>query len=229
MFMRMLAITLISSVALASSAMTASAYELSFGPVSNFATEVSDIVSVQVFLDTQLESDIRLMEIGVLFDDAYFKYSRRLSTTGGVPGYPGYPNYLLYGVDNTGGGPVLRYMEPRVPSFSWDPPILVVPGQVNIGWVEVTGNGTSATATSVLLATLVFHLSAELPVDESSYLNLTLSDGGAVFSIAGRGIINDQVMLGPRVEIAPEPGVLVISFGALVTLGGLRRYKRRNR
>jgi hypothetical protein len=228
--MRMLAITLISSVALASTAMTASAYELSFGPVSNYVFNESDTVSVQVFLDTQFKSNITLMEIGVQFDNAYFKYNRGLSTTGGEPGYPGFPNYLLYGFVNTGSGPVTSYMEPRVPSFTWDPPILIVPGQVNIGWVEVTGNGngTSATATSVLLATLVFHVSAELPEDESSYLNLTLSDGGAVFSIA-RGSINDQVILGPPVEIAPEPGVPAISFGALVTLGGLRRYKRRNR
>jgi hypothetical protein len=134
------------------------------------------------------------------------------------------------------GGPrgASRYGEPEEAiqrsGGARDPPILIVPGQVNIGWAEVTGNGTSATATSVLLATLVFHVSAELPVDESSYLKLTLSDGGAVFSLGGGGgIINEQVDMGPPVEIAPELGVLVISFGALVTLGGLRRYKRRNR
>jgi hypothetical protein len=235
--MRMLTIILIAFVTLAFSATIASAYKVTMTTDYDGSDVVgSDYITVKVWLDTEGESNIAFFEVGVIFDTATLAYERSLSTTGGsaLPGYPGYPNYLLYAAAAGASGATL--MEPRVPvpnGFSWDPPhTQAFSDQVHVAWVASNVANTlfattSATATNALLATLVFHV---IPNAVSSELALTLTEGGTVFEL-GTGPISDQVILSPSitVNVAPEPGVLAVSFGALVTLGGLRRYKRRNR
>jgi hypothetical protein len=229
-WMRLLKYNLLAVAVLLFFAANASAYTITMTTTYDGSiVGQSDSITVKVWLDTNGESNIKTMEVGVKFDVGTLSYERSLSTTGGAPSFPGFPNYILYGSAPNGAGTLVTYMEPRVQvpnGFTWDPAILIVPGQVNIGWLEVGSNGTSATATNALLATLVFHV---IPDAVSSDVALTLSDGGTLFNLGGGvGIINDQVILGPGIHV-PEPGVLAVSFAALVTLGGLRRYKRRNR
>jgi hypothetical protein len=227
--MRLVKINLIALVALAFTAMSASAYEISLTTDYTGATlNASDYVTVQVWLDTELESNITLIEIGVTFNPALLGYARNLSAIGGSPPiFPGYPNYILYGAGVGRGGPT--YMAPRVPipgGFTYDPPKTIIPTQVNTGWVEASLGGTTATATNQLIATLVFHVKP-VGADGTSPITPTLTLGGTIFQLAD--FSNPPVTLTGSfdVMVAPEPGVLAASFAALVTLGGLRAYRRR--
>jgi hypothetical protein len=236
-WMRLLKYNLLAVAALLFLAANAGAYQISMTTdYDGGEVEASDYITVKVWLDTEGQSNIAFMEVGVIFDTSTLAYERSLSTTGGsaVGGFPGYPNYILYAAAAGASGATL--MEPRVPvpnGFSWDPPhTQAFSDQVHVAWVASNVANTlfattSATATNALLATLVFHV---IPNAVSSQITLTLTEGGTVFEL-GTGPINDQVILSPSitVNVAPEPGVLAISFAALVTLGGLRRYERRNR
>jgi hypothetical protein len=230
--MRLLKYNLLAVAVLLFLAANASAYTITMTTTYDGSiVEQSDFITVKVWLDTNGESNIKTMEIGVKFDIGTLSYERSLSTTGGAPSFPGFPNYLLYGIAPNGAGTLTTYMEPRIQvpnGFSWDPPRLldpnIVPGQVNIGWVEVGANGTSATATNALLATLVFHV---IPDAVSSEVALTLSEGGTVFNLGGGvGIISDQVILGNNIAVnVPEPTTALLIGLGIIGLGvaGRRR------
>lgn len=225
--MRLLKFNLLAVAALLFFAANASAYQITMTTTYD-GSEVaaSDYIEVKVWLDTQGESNIGLMEVGVIFDQATLSYERSLSSTGGGPSIPGYPNYILYGTASVAGSVQGTYMEPRVPipsGFTWDPPILIVPGQVNLAWVEVGGGSTSATATNALLATLIFHV---IPGAVDGGLTLTLSEGGTVFALGDLSIINDQVILGPGINVnVPEPSTALLIGLGIIGLGvaGRRR------
>jgi hypothetical protein len=229
--MRLLKYNLLAVAALLFLAANAGAYQISM-TTDYDGSEVgaSDYITVKVWLDTEGQSNIAFMEVGVIFDTATLAYERSLSTTGGqpVPGLPGYPNYILYAAAAGATGATL--MEPRVPvpnGFSWDPAFLTFPDQAHIGWV--TSNvantlfaTTSATATNALLATLVFHV---IPNAVSSEIALTLTEGGTVFEL-GTGPINDQVILSSNIAVnVPEPTTALLIGLGIIGLGvaGRRR------
>jgi len=230
--MRILTINLLGTAALLLGASVASA--VSFDLTSNYdgvsVLGISDTVTVQIFLDTEGQFDLQVLDIGLLFDDGIFQYA------GGSMA-----SYLLYAPPGVVGRPPapVSWIEP-LPQYrdSWDlancpdfaftnclaSPTLfpgTISGLVNTGYVEAYDHGTRATGFDILFATMVFHV---LSVgDGLGEIDLAMTTANRVQLIDGT-ILDSQIgFSGSFAVVTPEPGTAIL---LALGLAGLIAFKR---
>jgi hypothetical protein len=214
-------INLLASAALLFGASVASA--VSFNMTSNYdgvsTLGISDTVTVQIFLDTEGQLDLTVVDVGVLYDDSIFQYA------GGSMA-----SYLLYSYPIPGRGgapaswiePLPQYQDawsPSCPDFALGVNCIASPtpfagtiaGLVNQGYVETNQNGTRATSASVLFSTITFHI---FDVgDGTGEINLAMTSANRV-QLQDLTILDSLVGLSGNVAVntipIPEPGTAIL-------------------
>ena len=186
------------------SASSASAIALSMAGANGQLVAVGDQVSITVTLDTEADTGITLLSVGVIFDDGNLSYNSVASSA---------PTYILYVNGKT------PYMTPAA-----NPPELRfgTTNQVNVDYVATnlsTGNGLAGTA---LLATLVFDVIAG--GDGVAELALSITSAGNIVQLAG-GVNTTASLAGAGTVVIPEPTTALLVGLGLVGLGvaGRRR------
>lgn len=146
--MRLLKINMLAIALVLFGAFSASAYQLSLVPTTpTTVANIGDLISFDVFLDTEGASGITLFSSALIYDPTVVQYRPDLSDAEDY--YPLYAPAL-------GKGSVPTWLEP-----TFDPPGLWInptPGtqQVNVDFIETNLGNTTATATNLYLATLTF-------------------------------------------------------------------------
>ena len=79
--MRLLMINLLAITALLFSAASASAFSMSLVPQGNTSGNIGDIVSFDVFLDTEGDLGLNLLSVSVTYDPSVAQYRPDLSAT----------------------------------------------------------------------------------------------------------------------------------------------------
>ncbi len=197
--MRQVTASMIAAIGLFVGAAPASAFTLWYGGDFQRTLEDPFRLGEKATLILYLEADqpgIQMLSVGVLFDEAFFKYNPKPNSSVGVP------SYILYGMS----GMMSTWLAAQ--QSTW----LLWPGQlpsgrqqVNVNWAEVTFAGTHATGIGKI-AELEFEvISAGDGIGE---INITLSGGGNIFQVNG----NPSTPI--RLEGIPEPTTaLLIGLG----------------
>ena len=220
--MRLLKINLLALALVLFGAMSASAYQLSLVPTTNTAgVAVGDIISFDVFLDTEGASGIQLFTSALVFDPTVVQYRPDLSQTEDY-----YPLYA----PAAGKGTVPTWLVPTAnPSELWVAPL---PGteQIEFSFTEVNLGFTVATATNVYLGTLAFE--AVGPGTSEGYWGFQFPTDTGVFRVSdgAGGAVNvaDTEAFAPgsaTMSVIPEPTTALLVGLGLVGLGvaGRRR------
>jgi len=193
-------------------ATTASAYELRL--IATTPTDVAPggIVSYDLFLDTQGQSNIILFSASLTFDPTVLAYRPDLSDAEDY--------YPLYSPASGKTIPATWLTPVADPPGTWPAPPAGL-AQINVDFIEVNLNETSGTATNQYLATLSF----EAIAPGVSAMNWSFDNGGNIFNVSNVDISDSVSMVntGPYVftgSAIPEPttallvGLGLIGFGA---------------
>ena len=246
--MRLLMINLLATAMLLVGAGAASAYQLNLvatTPTDGIA--VGDLVTYEVYLNTEGLSSITLFTAAFSFDPNVVAYRSDLSAQNSY--------FPLYALGNPKQGTTTAWLEP-VP-FPGDPnpgdpgntcsladPLCANPAklwtgnqppvgaQVNVSFKETNLNPTTATATNLLMARLTFE-AVGFGTSAGAW-SFTDDFGGTVFSVADVDITAPEyagplsVTAGgtqPLVSVIPEPTTALLVGLGLVGLGvaGRRR------
>ena len=184
--MRTLTLNLLVAAALLSGAAPASAFAVSMvarGPVNSLG--VSDAVVVDVFLDA--DAGITILSVAVVNSNPAVLLYDLAATNALLPSAPcnppacggsngAQPSYILY-APGMGMFPPATYLRPdETPAF----PTFILPAtpgteQVNIMYVERAFSTTTVTGTGIYLATLVFHVVENFPIETLS-LEFTITN-----------------------------------------------------
>jgi hypothetical protein len=220
--MRLLKINLLAIALVLFGAFSASAYQLSLVPTTPTAgVNVGDIISFDVFLDTEGASGIQLFTSSLVYDPAVVQYRPDLSDAEDY-----YPLYA----PSAGKGQLPTWLEP-----AFDPPALWVapaPGteQVDVSFLETANGFTTATATNLYLGTLAFQ--AVGAGTSEGYWGFQYQTNTGVFRVSdgGGGAINvaGTEAFAPgsaTMSVIPEPTTALLVGLGLVGLGvaGRRR------
>ena len=232
--MRLLMINLLAITALLFSAASASAFSMSLVPQGNTSGLVGDIVSFDVFLDTEGDLGANLISVSVTFDPTVAQYRPDLSATNSY--YPIYtpaasksePASWL--VPSPFDGNVCTGADPLCSNApgEWVGTLPAIGGQVNVDFVSSTfPTGLSGAldngSTVVQLATVSF----ELIGFGTSAGAFGFGNGGNVVGLTGGTDVTDQVATSgaPTMSVIPEPTTALLVGLGLVGLGvaGRRR------
>ena len=199
-------------------AATATAYELRLITTTpTFGLSRGSVVSYDLFLDTQGQSNIVLFSASLTFDPNVLAYRPDLSDAEDY--YPLYSPASGKTIPPTWLTPVAD------PPALWPAP---PPGlaQVNVDFIEVNLNETAGTATNLYLATLTF----EAIGGGLSTMNWSFDNGGNIFNVSGVDVSGSVSMpnTGSTVFVGgppiPEPTTaLLVGLG----LAGLAIRRRR--
>ena len=241
--MRLLMINLLAITALLFSAASASAFSMSLVPQGNTSGNIGDIVSFDVFLDTEGDLALNLLSVSVTFDPTVVAYRSDLSATNAyypiytpAVGKGGAPSWLVAsptdGIACATPGDLPSYQCGTAPG-EWVGTLPQIGGQVNIdfisstfptglaGAVDTVGTGTTVTQ----LATVSFELiGAGGSVSAGAF---GFGNGGNVVGLTGGTDVTDQVAVSGDVtmSVIPEPTTALLVGLGLVGLGvaGRRR------
>ncbi len=175
-------------------------------------TTIGDLVSYDVYLDTQGQSNIILFSASLTYDPSVVNYRPDLSDAEDY--------YPLYSPAVGKGNPTWLVPATDPPGLWPSPP----PGleQINVDFLEVNLNPTTATATDQYLGTLTF----ELVGPGTSAMSWSLDNEGNIFVVDQVGIQTD---IAPQVSMvvvwAPEPTAALLVGMGLAGLG-LRARRR---
>ena len=132
--MRLLKINLLVVAVLFLVATAANAYQIiltsdyDFNPVTQ-----SDYITMQVWLDTQGESNIKIISVGIEFDPATISYERQLSSASSYilysPANASTPISLMYPFVSTPGGVQLRVHEQSPGAYDRSPRLQEIAGR----------------------------------------------------------------------------------------------------
>jgi hypothetical protein len=228
---RFITILMTTLAAMAFFATTADAYRMGFQALNytpGNTLNTSDTITVQVYLDTQYETNIRLFSVSVFFDPLKLSYVKTSSNANGE-GTFAFP-YMLF--DPSGGrtGPPATYLVPtnQPPNF-WTgtkPPGIE---QINVNWQEsnlTNGYDTRVASRYVPAATIVFSALQALDSGNVADIAISFTGGGNVFSVSGSAIQSSVALFGTPIKV-PEPTSAMLAFGALSTVYGLYHVRRR--
>ncbi len=204
-------------------AVSASAYELRLEATSPTTVSLGELVSFDVFLDTQGESEIMIIGAGLAYDPNAFWYHPDLSDAN---------DYALYTPGSGKGDPPI-WLDPAPNADCCDPPAIWTgsgPRQVLIFFSSsglIQEISTTATATSEYLATLTF--AATEPGEHLFDLSLDLN--GHAFTVGSGGIYEEissevSVVGDTLVTVIPEPGTAVLIGAGLFALARSRPRRR---
>jgi hypothetical protein len=225
--MRLLMINLLATAMLLVSAVSASAYQLNLVPTTPTSGNIGDIVSFDVYLNTEGLSGITLFSVSLTFDPTVATYRQDLSANNSY-----YPLYAGPAKSATWLQPVPFDSNVCSPGneLCSNAPLLwtgnqpAIGKQLNIDFIEHNLGNTKATATALLLS----HVSFELTGVGTSAGEWGFGYGGNVFSIAGTDISGTpQVSANgdATMSVVPEPTTALLVGLGLVGLGvaGRRR------
>ena len=205
-------------------ASSASALALSLGGANGQIVANGDQVSITVSLDTEGDTGITLLSVGVVFDDTRLSYNQSLSSTASYTLY----NKNTAGKGNPSNGEYLQaastcggYPGGGTGCSFW----VGVTNQVNVDYVATdlaTGysQATGATAgqgitSGGLLATLIFDV---IGTDGVANIDISITAPGNVIGLPG-GASGTASLAGSGTVVIPEPTTaLLVAFG-LVGLG----------
>jgi hypothetical protein len=234
--MRLLMINLLATCALLVSAATAGAFSASVVATTPTVGNVGDIVSFDVFLDTEGDLALNLFSISLTFDPSVAAYRSDLSATNGyypiyTPGSGKAPGSWLNpspfdGVYCTAGDPICA-----TPPGEWVGNLPPIGGQVNIDFISSTfPTGLSGAVDTLGSGTTVAQLarvSFELIGPGTSAGVFGFGNGGNVVGLTGGTDVTDQVAVSGDVtmSVIPEPTTALLVGLGLVGLGvaGRRR------
>jgi hypothetical protein len=200
----------------------AQAIAISLQGVEGQLVQVGDQVTVTVLLDTEGQTGITLLSVGVLFDDSVLAYNEAASSSNTGPRTlqngetrPG-AGYILYGTAKAGGNYLSAagtcgggYGSPTAGNGCQ----LTLPGQVNVDYVNGDlSAGTGSTNVGVaLMATLVFDVIGDgAPASGLAAVDLSITspDNGITYGANDNGV-------SPGVTLAAaEPSSLATAMGS---------------
>lgn len=215
--MRLLMINLLATALVLFSASFASAYELRLvsATPANTISSVGDIVSYDIFLDTQgVNEGIVLFSASLIFDPAVVNY--RLDLSDAEDYYP------LYAPGSGKTQPATWLIPIADPHQLWPAPPAGL-NQVNVDFIEVNLNESIGTSTNEYLGTLAFEVTGE----GTSAMNWSFDGGGNIFNVQGVAIDEQVSMVNtlPVITTIPEPTTALLVGLGMVGLGvaGRRR------
>ncbi len=196
-------------------ATTATAYELRL--IATTPTDVipGEIVSYDLFLDTQGQSNIILFSASLTFDPNVLTYRPDLSDAEDY--------YPLYSPASGKAIPATWLTPVADPPGTWPAPPAGL-AQINVDFIEVNLNESNGTATNQYMATLSFEAAAP----GVSNMNWSFDNGGNIFNV-GNVDISDSVSMvntGPFVftgSAIPEPTTALLVGLGLIGLGARAR------
>jgi hypothetical protein len=146
--MRLLMVNLLAAALVMFSVASASAYQMNLvATTPTTGVAVGGLVSFDVFLNTEGQSDILAISTSFTFDPTVVAYRADLS---GAEDY-----YPLYAPAGKGGTYLYPTFNPPAP---WGGTLPAIGGQINVDFTEANLARTTATATNLYLATLTFEV-----------------------------------------------------------------------
>lgn len=233
--MRLLTSNLLATMLLLMGASVASA--VNFHMTSNYngtdLLDVSDTVTVNIFLNTEGQADIQLADVGIQFDGSIIDYNIGASSM---------TSYLLYSAQ-VGKTIPPRWLQPLPSHCAPNPcsppfdntlgakPVIftgLIPDLITVGYQTPDFGGTQVTGEGLLLATIVLHIT-DLG-DGQGFVNILMTSANIVQLATGPTNITNQVTTTGSFTVytvpIPEPGTAImvgLGLAGLAVAGKRRR------
>jgi len=215
--MRLLMVNLLATALLVFSAASASAYVMTLVPTTATTVNPGELVSFDVYLDTEGASGITLISVSVTFDPTIVAYDPGNSLAEDY-----YPLYAPGVPTGKTVGPATFLVPFFNPPVEWAGNLPAIGGQVNLDFGEANLGQTTATATAQFLGTISFV--AVNPGTSAGAFGF--GNGGNTFNANGGEIKGSVGVVGaPTITVIPEPTTALLVGLGLVGLGvaGRRR------
>ena len=173
-----------------------------------------EILPLEIHLDTEGESGLQLLSVGVLIDASQpLAYDPATSDAS---------DYILYSPHVSKSQPVVYMVPSNDPPNPWPAPPIGF-NQINVDFFEVSLNATRAASDDVTLALLAIEAMGPLSTGLESAIGLTASGPGNIIQILDPelGAIHPPLNILPGIVFVPEPGMggLIVCALAAGSLG----------